>query len=157
MAKALNTTFAATETSLFAIDTIGEGYAAEMLRTFDVMFSEYVAFQRHWEYTHRSFAKAAETFNVEPGSPHFLRLMNTRCGGVAQTLEDMGKAMDGITKLIRDMPISGPKSLLVKAKALQFDCGLLPMEGPLNDWDWNEECLHIFIAQVSDFVAWRAL
>ena len=157
MAKAQTITLTTVETGPFANAKAGEAYAEELGRTFDAMFADYIGFQRRTVATVKGFERAAEVFKVQPGTTQYVRLRNTRCDGAIQTLADMGTEMDGITKLIRDMPISGPKSLLAKAKALQFDCCLYPMEGPLDDWDWSEECLHTFIDQLSIYATGRAL
>jgi hypothetical protein len=153
MAKAQN------NTALVAQETnkVDEGGAIHMGRRFDETFAEYLEICDRSNDTMNGFFTAIDAFKVPKGSPQFGRLLNARCGDIVEEQHAMAAQMDAITKIIREMPITGPISLLVKAKALQFDCGLYPMKGPLEDWDWCEECLHIFITQVSGFAAGRPL
>ena len=63
-------------------------------------------------------------------------------------------AVDAVATLIRNKQAATPAGLVVKAKALRWDACLYgDDELPVEEWDWDKECVHLFIAELQRFAA----
>lgn len=61
-------------------------------------------------------------------------------------------AVEAVATLIREKEAATPAGLLVKAKALRWDACLYgDDEQPIEEWDWDKECVHRFIAELARF------
>ncbi|RWA59454.1 hypothetical protein [Mesorhizobium sp.] len=51
---------------------------------------------------------------------------------------------------MRSIPAQTIQGIAAKAITLTFDSGLYPddPDSPLNDWDWDHYCLHMFVEDV---------
>ena len=67
-------------------------------------------------------------------------------------MNEASDAVDAVAKLIRNREAATLTGLLVKAKALRWDADLYGDEKlPIEDWDWEKECVHLFIAELQRF------
>jgi hypothetical protein len=67
---------------------------------------------------------------------------------------DASNAVDAVATLIRSREAATPAGLVVKAKALRWDASLYGDDNaPVEEWDWDKECVHLFIAELKRFAA----
>ena len=67
-------------------------------------------------------------------------------------MNEASDAVEAVAKLIRNRQAATPAGLVVKAKALRWDAILYGDDKlPVEEWDWDKECVHLFIAELQRF------
>lgn len=79
--------------------------------------------------------------------PEYWQKRHAECEPSIEASADMAEVCDGIRKRLHAIPAKTIAGIAAKAETLQFDTGLYPKdpERPINEWDWDVECLHLFI------------
>lgn len=77
------------------------------------------------------------------------------CDPAIAALDEVSLVLDGIGNRMRAIPAQSIHGIAAKATTLKFDTGLYPEdpERPPKDWDWDVECLHLFVEDVRRLAA----
>jgi len=72
------------------------------------------------------------------------------CDHFIDAVADAAGELDVLANRIRAIPAATIAGIAAKAATLQFDTSLYPEEPerPLRDWDWDVECLYLFVQEV---------
>lgn len=87
--------------------------------------------------------------------PEYWQKRHAECEPSIEASADMAEVCDGIRKRLHAIPAKTIAGIAAKAETLQFDTSLYPKEPerPINEWDWDVECLHLFVEEVSAMAA----
>ncbi|TPL75124.1 hypothetical protein [Mesorhizobium sp. B2-3-15] len=125
---------------------------------FEEHHTKYRVIHAQCERTHSEFEeKHGEPERHLPFKDHreYWTLRHVQCDPITKECEDAAIVLDEIGKRMRAIPAHSVAGIAAKATTLQFDTSLYPdqPEAPLNEWNWDVECLHLFIEEVRRLAA----
>lgn len=82
---------------------------------------------------------------------------NSECDAAIKEWNNFGEAVEVVATKIRAAEASTAADLLVKARILPFDLSLQADHSePRNEWNWDVECLQVFIEEMERFAGRQA-
>ncbi|TIX16687.1 MAG: hypothetical protein E5V41_12800 [Mesorhizobium sp.] len=87
--------------------------------------------------------------------PEYWEERHVECDPLINASADAAEVCDGIRKRLHAIPAKTIAGIAAKAQTLRFDTGLYPEEPErlMKDWDWDVECLHLFVQEASAMAA----